>query len=104
HLQRTKLLLHLVDLAPFDANADPVREAKAIAAELKKYDVSLWKKPRWLVFNKADLLDAKEAKKRAAAFVKRLRWAKPWFVISAMKGEGCRELTFEAMKFLEKKR
>jgi GTP-binding protein len=101
HLQRTHLLIHLVDIAPFDESVDPVAEAKAIVNELKKYDAALWKKPRWLVFNKADLLGEKEAKKRAEGFVKRLRWAKPWFIVSAVKAEGTKELTFKAMEFLE---
>jgi GTP-binding protein len=104
HLQRTYLLLHLVDMAPFDADADPAAEVKALANELKKYDASLAKKPRWLVFNKADLLDAKEAKKRAAAVVKKLRWTKPWFIVSAIKGEGTKEVTFAVMDFLEAER
>src|SRR3979490_2891716 len=56
HLARTRLLLHLVDIAPFDSGADPVKDAKAIVAELEKYDVELYRKPRWLVLNKADLL------------------------------------------------
>jgi GTP-binding protein len=103
HLQRTRILLHLVDMAPFDESIDPAAEVKAIAAELKKYDASLAKKPRWLVINKADLLDAAEAKKRAAALVKKLRWTKPWFMVSAMKSEGTRELTFAVMDFLEGK-
>src|SRR5712692_863902 len=59
HLARTRLLLHIVDAAPFDANIDPAAEVKAIAAELRKYDPALARKPRWLVFNKADLLDPK---------------------------------------------
>jgi GTP-binding protein len=101
HLQRTNLLLHLVDLAPFDENVDPVREAKAIVAELKKYDEALWKKPRWLVFNKADLVGEVEALRRAQAHVKRLRWTKPWFVVSAINGEGTKELTFRVMEHLE---
>jgi GTP-binding protein len=101
HLQRTHLLLHLVDMAPFDANADPVAEIRALADELKKYDPALAKKARWLVFNKADLIEPREAKRRAAAAVKKLRWTKPWFVISAMKAEGTGELTFAAMEFLE---
>jgi GTP-binding protein len=101
HLQRTKLLLHLVDMAPFDESIDPSAEVKAIAAELKKYDASLARKPRWLVFNKADLLTPAEAKKRAAALVKKLRWTKPWFIVSAMKGEGTRELSFAVMDFLD---
>jgi GTPase len=101
HLQRTKLLLHLVDMAPFDAAIDPAAEVKAIAAELKKYDPSLAKKARWLVFNKADLLEPKEARKRAAALVKKLRWTKPWFVIAAINGDGTKELSYAVMEFVE---
>jgi GTP-binding protein len=104
HLQRTHVLLHLVDMAPFDEGADPAKEVRALAAELKKYDPALAKKPRWLVFNKADLLDAKEAKKRATALAKKLRWTKPWFVVSAIKGEGTRDLTFAVMDFLDEER
>src|SRR6188768_3853993 len=91
HLQRTRLLLHMVDMAPFHEGIDPVAEVKAIAAELKKYDPSLGKKARWLVFNKADLLEEAVARERAEEFVKRLRWTKPWFIVAAIKGEGCRE-------------
>jgi len=101
HLKRTGLLLHLVDMAPFDESVDPVAEVKAIAAELRKYDESLAKKPRWLVFNKMDLLDQAERRKRAAAIVKRLRWTKPWFAISAINGEGTKELVYAVMEFLE---
>jgi GTP-binding protein len=101
HLQRTKLLLHLVDIAPFDDATDPAAEVKAIANELKKYDVSLGKKSRWLVMNKADLLDPDEAKKRAAALVKKLRWTKPAFLIAGINGEGTRDLTYKVMEFLE---
>jgi GTP-binding protein len=101
HLQRTKLLLHLVDIAPFEGGADPATEVKAIAAELKKYDPALVKKPRWLVINKSDLLSPAEAKKRAAALVKKLRWAKPWFLVAGINGAGTRELTFAIMEFLE---
>src|SRR4051812_4793631 len=104
HLQRTRLLLHIVDLAPLDEGADPVKDAKAIVGELKKYDVELFNKPRWLVMNKADLLEPAEAKKRAAALVKKLRWTKPCFVISGLNKEGTRELTFKVMDFLEKER
>jgi len=101
HLQRTHLLLHLVDMAPFDESVDPAAEVKALANELKKYDPALAKKPRWLVFNKADLLGPEEAKKRAAALVKKLRWTKPWFVIAGINGEGTREVTFKVMEHLE---
>jgi len=103
HLQRTRLLLHLVDIAPFDAGTDPAAEVKAIAAELRKYDAGLARKPRWLVLNKADLLDAKEAKRRAEALVRKLRWTKPWFIVSAMKAQGTKELSYAVMEFLEGK-
>jgi GTP-binding protein len=104
HLQRTKLLLHLVDMAPFDADIDPAAEVKAISNELKKYDPALAKKPRWLVMNKADLLDPAEAKKRAAALVKKLRWTRPWFVIAGINGDGTKDLSFKVMEFLEEER
>jgi GTP-binding protein len=91
-------------MAPFDEDIDPAAEVKAITAELKKYDPALAKKPRWLVMNKADLLDPAEAKKRAAALVKKLRWTKPWFMIAGINGDGTRELIFAIMEFLEAQR
>ena len=72
----------------------------AIAEGMKRLG---WKKPRWLVFNKADLLEAKEAEARAREFVRRLRWTKPWFVVSAITGEGTKDVTYAVMDFLEKK-
>jgi GTP-binding protein len=72
-------------MAPFERGRRPGAEAKAIAGELKKYDARSSKKPRWLVFNKADLLDAKEASARRG-IREALRWTKPWFVISAING------------------
>jgi GTPase len=104
HLQRTNLLLHLVDIAPFSDETDPVKEAKAIVNELKKYDKALFDKPRWLVLNKADLLDEDEAEKRVKAIIKGMRWKGPHFMISAMKGEGCRELSFAIMDHLDQVR
>jgi len=98
HLARTRLLLHLVDVAPFDADSDPVRDVRAIAMELKKYDESLHRKPRWLVFNKIDLLPDADA--RIARIVRALRWKRPWFKISALTGAGCRELCVEVHRFL----
>jgi GTPase len=92
HLQRTKLILHLVDIAPFDENSDPVKEAKALSSELKKYDAALYKKPRWLVFNKVDMLDKKDADARIKDALKRLRWTKPWFAISGLTSDGTQEL------------
>src|SRR5712691_3637500 len=101
HLARTRLLLHIVDAAPVDDGADPVRDARAIAAELKKFDPTLQRKPRWLVLNKMDMLPAAEREAVAAKFARGLRWRGPSFCISALTGEGCRELSFAVMKFLE---
>jgi GTP-binding protein len=91
HLQRTRLLLHLVDLAPFDGS-DPVAHARAIVAELKKYDPELHAKPRWLVLNKLDMVDADERAARVKDFVKRAKWKGPVFEISALTREGCEAL------------
>jgi GTP-binding protein len=90
HLSRTRLLLHLVDIAPLDPDADPARDARALALELKKYDEALYRKPRWLVFNKADL--APDADERIARILRALRWKGPWFKVSALSGAGCRDL------------
>ncbi|HBH39841.1 MAG TPA: GTPase ObgE, partial [Curvibacter sp.] len=92
HLQRTRLLLHVVDLAPFDDNVDPVAQAKAIVAELKKYDPALYDKPRWLVLNKLDVIPAEEREARVKDFVKRFKYKGPVFQISALTHEGCAHL------------
>jgi GTPase len=91
HLQRTRLLLHVIDLAPFDG-ADPVAQAKAIVGELKKYDPALYEKPRWLVLNKVDMIDAAERAARVKDFVKRFKYKGPVFEISALTREGCENL------------
>ena len=93
HLQRTHLLLHLVDMAPFDEAVDPVAQARAIAGELKKSDAALYAKPRWLVLNKLDMVPADERERRVKEFVRRLRWKGPVFEISALTREGCEALT-----------
>ncbi len=100
HLQRTRLLLHLVDLAPFDDSIDPVAQAKAIVAELKKYDPALHKKPRWLVLNKVDMVPAEERAERVKDFVKRFKWKGPVFEISALTREGCEPLIRAAFKHI----
>jgi GTPase len=92
HLQRTHLLLHVVDTAPFDEGVDPVAQARAIVAELKKYDPALHAKPRWLVLNKLDMVPAEERAQRVSEFVRRLRWKGPVFEISALTREGCEAL------------
>jgi GTP-binding protein len=101
HLARTRLLLHVIDVAPLEPDADPARDARAIAAELKKYDPGLHRKPRWLVLNKMDMLPAEEREAAAAAIVAKLRWRGPRFRVSALTGEGCTELTSAVMQFLE---
>jgi GTP-binding protein len=103
HLSRTKLLLHVVDIAPFDGAVDPVKEARAIVAELRKYDETLYRKPRWLVLNKADLLGPQNRAQAVREFLRRFRWKGPHFLISAVSGEGCRELCQAAMRHLEAK-
>ncbi len=92
HLQRTHLLLHLVDFAPFDDAVDPVVQARSIAAELKKYDAALHAKARWMVLNKLDMVPADERAQRVKEFVRRLRWKGPVFAISALTREGCEPL------------
>jgi GTP-binding protein len=101
HLSRTRLLLHLVDMAPLDPDADPVVGVKALAAELKKFDPKLAKRERWLVLNKMDLLDEDEREARAEQLLKRLKWKGPVYKIAAISGDGCRELTFDLMRRLE---
>jgi GTPase len=101
HLQRTRVLLHLVDIAPPDPEADPVKDARAIVQELKKFSKELAQKPRWLVINKSDLLPEAEAQKRARAIVRGLRYRGPHFLISAATGRGTRELCETVMAFLE---
>ncbi|HEV8689408.1 MAG TPA: GTPase ObgE [Ideonella sp.] len=119
HLQRTRLLLHIVDMAPFDESVDPVAQAKAIVEELRKYDQalesapgrslddespsgggrglprpggSLYHKPRWLVLNKLDMVPEDERAKRVKDFVKRYKWKGPVFEISALAREGLQPL------------
>jgi GTP-binding protein len=100
HLQRTRLLLHVVDFAPFDENVDPVQQAKAIVTELKKYDPGLHNKPRWLVLNKLDMVPAEEREARVKDFIKRMRYKGPVFQISALTREGCEPLIKEIYKHI----
>ena len=99
HLARTRLLLHLVDLAPFDESVDPVQEARAIVDELRKYDETLYNKPRWLVLNKIDMLE--DSRERTERFVRELGWQGRCFAISAINGAGCKELTYAIMEHLD---
>ncbi|MEI7843832.1 MAG: GTPase ObgE [Gallionellaceae bacterium] len=99
HLARTRLLLHLVDVAPMHEGVDPVYEAHAILNELKKYDEALFEKPRWLILNKLDLLP--EPEETVAAFLKAFGDDTRHFAISAINGQGCKELTYAIMEHLE---
>jgi GTP-binding protein len=101
HLQRTRLLLQIVDVAPFDDDVDPVAQAKAIVAELKKYDKALYDKPRWLVLNKLDMVPAEQRAALVADFVKRFKYKGPVFEISALTREGCEPLIKEIYKHIK---
>jgi GTP-binding protein len=101
HLQRTGVLLHLVDVAPFDENVDIVADAKAIVNELRKYDEALYQKSRWLVLNKIDMLQPEERQKVIKDFLKRFKWDGPVFEISALNGEGCDRLCYAIQDYLD---
>jgi GTPase len=101
HLQRTRVLLHLIDIAPSDPDADPVKDARTIAAELKKFAADLAAKERWLIINKIDLLGGSDAASRAKEIVRRLRWKGPVFLISGATGAGTDALKQAVMRYLE---
>jgi GTP-binding protein len=98
HLGRTRILLHIVDLT----GEDPAQDARVVAAELKKYEEALHRKPRWLVFNKADALEDPDALIRK--LLRQLRWRQPWFKVSAISGQGTGEVCKAVARELTKKR
>ncbi len=100
HLSRTRLLLHVLDIAPLDPQIDPVAEARAVVAELKKYDAALYRKPRWWVLNKIDLIPADKRAEQIESIRRRLRTKAPVFAVSAATGEGCSELMRAVQRFL----
>ena len=99
HLARTKLLLHIIDIAPYDESIDPALEAKVIIKELNKYSEEMIKKERWLVLNKIDLTNNIDIIKKN--IIKKLNWTGKIFCISAINGKGCKELKYEIMKHIE---
>jgi len=101
HLARTRLLLHVIDLMPADPEANVAGGAKALVKELRKYDEKLYRKPRWLVFNKIDLLAEDEREKRVKMLLKKLGAKHKCFTISAINGGGCRELVYAIMEHLQ---
>ncbi len=91
-------------MAPFDESVDVVAQARAIQAELKKYDKTLYEKPRWLVLNKLDMVPAEESEARVKDVVRRLRYKGPVFGISALTHEGCDALVRAVYQHLEAQR
>jgi len=107
HLQRTRLLLHLVDISPMEGGVEgvsPVEQVRAIERELEKHDPELLEKPRWLVLNKADLMFEDEARERADAIIAELGWTQPWFLVSALGREGTWPIMQQVMAFLDRQR
>lgn len=118
HLSRTGLLLHVVDLAPFDDNVNPAAEALAIVEELKKYNQALYHKPRWLVLNKLDMLAPEEAERRISTFLEAINWHYPkpddrfgfdihtprLFKISALTQQGTQELIHQINQYLNEQK
>ncbi len=118
HLSRTGLLLHVVDLAPFDESVSPADEALALIEELRKYDEELYDKPRWLVLNKFDMIPEDERQERIDAFLAAIGWDHPepddrfefdlttprLFSISALSHEGTGELVFAIHRYLAEKK
>lgn len=102
HLARTKLLMHLVDIKPYESMDTPVESARKIIAEIEKWSDDLANKPRWLILNKMDRLqDDEDQQAYCQAIVDELKWAGPVYQISALKSEGTRTLMFDIMAFLE---
>ncbi|WP_347505881.1 Obg family GTPase CgtA [Pseudomonas anguilliseptica] len=100
HLSRTRLLLHLVDMAPLDLT-DPAESAATIIDELTKFSPSLAERERWLVLNKADQMLDEEQEARIAEIVARIEWTGPVYVISALARQGTEKLCYDIMDFLE---
>ncbi len=118
HLSRTGLLLHVVDLAPFDEEVDPAAEALALAEELRKYDEALYDKPRWFVLNKLDVVPEEERSERVAAFLAAVGWNHPTpddefefdvetprvFEISAVNRQGTADLVYAIHRYIQRKK
>ncbi|MEO8802680.1 MAG: Obg family GTPase CgtA [Rudaea sp.] len=104
HVSRTRLLLHVVDIAPLDEDVDPVGQVRAIEEELRQFDPQLLERERWLVFNKADLLPPEQREKTAKALVRKLKWKAPWFVVSAISREGTWPVCLKIQDFFDRLR
>ena len=107
HVQRTRLLLHLVDIAPMDyegSAVSPAEQVRAIEAELRKYDPAMLEKPRWLVLNKADLMFEDEAREAAEKIVAELGWTQPWYLVSALGRDGTWPIMLAVQTFFDRLR
>jgi len=109
HVQRTRLLLHIVDAAPFVGEDDVpeievARQVRAIEAELAKFDPALVERPRWLLLNKLDVLPEDQRTARAQAIIAALDWQAPWFAVAAISKEGTWAVAQQVMSFLDAQR
>ncbi len=104
HLMRTRLLLHVIDIEPYESGHSPVLAAKKIIHELEQWCSELAAKPRWLVLNKVDRVLAEELDNQCQAIVDGLAWTGPVFKIAAIDGTGTQALMFAIMNFLEQQR
>lgn len=107
HLQRTRILLHLVDISPMEGGVEgvsPVDQVRAIERELEKHDPELLAKPRWLILNKADLMFENEAREAAEQVIAELGWEQPWFLVSALGREGTWPIMNKVMTFFDQQR
>ena len=100
HIQRTRLLLHLVEIEPLDGG-DAAQQVRAIERELAKFDAGLMDKPRWLLLNKADLLTREDAQEQANKVIGELGWTAPWFIVSGLAHEGTREVMVRVQAYLD---
>ncbi len=104
HLQRTRLLLHLVDIAPMEGGVEgvnPADQVRAIERELERHDPDLLRKPRWLVLNKADLLLEEEQQAAAQAIIDDLGWKDRWYLVSAIGRENTWPIMLDVMRFFD---
>ena len=104
HISRTRLLLHLVDAAPFDESVDPAEEVRVIESEMQQFDPELLEYERWLVLNKIDLIPEEEREAKCNAIRERLNWQGPVFMISAINKHGTQQLCYRIMEYIEAQR
>lgn len=107
HLQRTRLLLHLVDVSPMEGGVEgvsPAEQVRILESELERHDPELLDRPRWLVLNKADLMFEDEARAAAEAVIAELGWTGPWYLVSALGREGTWPIMKDVMAFFDRQR